>query len=107
MSGTSSIVFGQLEGDGQKLHLVAPVIGDADHDNVVISIGDISQVNNGLISGSTQASRDHADIDESGKLAAGGENLTVDMTYVVNSFGRGVTRMSYADFVKSATYEKA
>lgn len=107
LSGTSSIVFGQLEGDGQKLHLVAPVIGDADHDNVVISIGDISQVNNGLISGSTQASRDHADIDESGKLAAGGENLTVDMTYVVNSFGRGVTRMSYADFVKSATYEKA
>lgn len=104
--GTSSIVFGQLEGDGEKLHMVAPVIGDADHDNVVISIGDISQVNNGLIAGAGQASKTHADIDESGTLSAGQEKLTEDMTYVVNSFGKGVTRMTYAAFVKSNTYEK-
>jgi hypothetical protein len=98
-SGKSYIEFGNVK-DGDR-YLVAPVLGDADYDNLAVSLGDISQVSNAMVAGAGTKSIEHADLDESSQT--GTADLSKDMAYVLKSFGKGVTTMTYGQFLGSTS----
>ena len=108
-SGKSYIDFGNIgsANDNTDRYVVAPVLGDADYDNLAVSLGDIAQVSNAMVAGAGTGSIAHADIDETllANTAATNAGLTDDMSYVLKSFGKGVTKMRYDQFLNSASYK--
>lgn len=108
-SGKSYIDFGNIgsANDNTDRYVVAPVLGDADYDNLAVSLGDIAQVSNAMVAGAGTGSIAHADIDETllANTTATNAGLTDDMSYVLKSFGKGVTKMRYDQFLNSASYK--
>lgn len=87
------INFSVKDGEGVTKP-IALTLGDATWDGRLVALDDIAQVANGLQASASAGQKKRADLDESGSV------LASDMSYVINSYARRSTNVTYKDYIK-------
>lgn len=91
------IYFGQKDGEADTTRkAIEIVLGDATWDGNLIALDDIAQVANGLLNGAKAGQKTRANLTEK----TGNNPTAVDMSYVINNYGKRSTNQSYVDFMK-------
>lgn len=90
---TEAVNFGELNTDGVvSARPVLLVIGEANRDGRLIALNDVAQVANGLLTTSSAASQEWADLDDNGQAKV------EDMGYVKANFGQYYSKLTYDAF---------
>lgn len=99
-SVTSQVTDGVIyfsQKSGETVKPIALTLGDATWDGRLVALDDIAQVANGLQTNASAGQKKRADLDESGNV------LASDMSYVINSYARRSTNVTYKAFMGVTT----